>query len=311
MTMTTSSMSEHVGGFLRQFSDEAASFAERVVRSTAIVRGQTDKFEVASGSAWLYDNEHLVTNNHVVADLADPIEAQFPGSRPMQALTIGRDPLTDLAVLRIDPQDVVPLQICTRGARLGELCFAFGSPLGELPESISIGIVSGLKRSLPTGDRQTIFDVIQTDAAINPGNSGGPLVNADGLVIGVNTAVVDGADGIGFAVPADIVAEVVHELITYGAVERASLGVSVTRRTIDGAADGHGLVVTAVKANAAGPLECGDIILAVGDRKVSTQNDLMRALRRDVANRRVAVIVQRKGFEVSVECRPRGVRTVD
>ncbi|WP_204161129.1 S1C family serine protease, partial [Mycolicibacterium mucogenicum] len=112
-----------------------------------------------------------------------------------------------------------------------------------------------------------------------------------------------------FAIPADTVAEVVHELITYGAVERASLGVTVARRAVDGAPGGHALVITAVKANVAGPLERGDAIIAVGDRAVSTQNELLRALRRDVANRRVAVVVMRDGVEVSVECRPRGVRT--
>lgn len=307
--MTTSSMSEVVGGLLRQFSNESAALAQKVVRSTAIVKGQTREFDYATGSAWLYDAEHLVTNDHVITDLVDPIEAQFPDTRPVTALVVGRDPLTDLAVLRIDPQDIAPLTICGHGARLGELCFAFGSPLGAFPESLSIGIVSGLKRSLPTGDRQSIFDVIQTDAAINPGNSGGPLVNVDGRVIGVNTAGIDGADGIGFAIPADTVAEVVHELITYGAVERASLGVTVARRAVDGAPGGHALVITAVKANVAGPLERGDAIIAVGDRAVSTQNELLRALRRDVANRRVAVVVMRDGVEVSVECRPRGVRT--
>jgi S1-C subfamily serine protease len=106
----------------------------------------------------------------------------------------------------------------------------------------------------PPGDKQAIFDVTQTDAAINPGNSGGPLLNVDGLVIGVNTAAIPEADGIGFAVPADTVAEVVHELITYGAVERASLGVSVARRAVDRAPGGHALVVTAVRVNSAGPL---------------------------------------------------------
>ncbi|WP_396910161.1 S1C family serine protease [Mycolicibacterium sp.] len=309
MTVTTNSMSESVLGILRQFSNETAALAERVVQSTAIVKGQTHDFDEGSGSAWLYDAEHLVTNNHVVADFAEPISTQLPGMRPAHARVIGRDPLTDLAVLRIDPQTASPLQISNDGARLGELCFAFGSPLGEFPESISIGIVSGLKRSLPTEDKQAIFDVIQTDAAINPGNSGGPLVNVDGLVIGVNTAAIDGADGIGFAIPADTVSEVVHELITYGAVERASLGVTVARRVVEGAHDGHALVVTAVKANVAGPLERGDMIIAVGDRQISTQNDLLRALRRDVANRKVNVVVMRAGIEVTVECRPRGVRS--
>lgn len=302
-------MSESRLRLLRQFSDELVDLARHVVGSTAIVRGQTGDLDEGSGSAWLYDAEHLVTNNHVVDRMVEPIYAQLPGLAPEEARLINRDPLTDLAVLRIDPQSASPLPIAKHGARLGELCFAFGSPLGEFPESISIGIVSGLKRSLPAGDRQAIFDVIQTDAAINPGNSGGPLVNVDGHVIGVNTAGIDGADGISFAIPSETVADVVHEIVTFGAVERASLGVTVVRRPVDGSPDGHGLVVTAVRANVAGPLEPGDAIIAVGDRPVSTQNDLLRALRRDVADRRVNVVVMRSGFKVSVECLPRGVRT--
>ncbi len=305
----TSSMSNTPGRLLRQFSDEIIELAERVVLSTAIVKGQTHDFDEGSGSAFLYDVQHLVTNNHVVQDLVDPIYVQLPGAQQAEARVVGRDPLTDLAVLRVDPQSAQPLPISPQGARLGELCFAFGSPLGEFPESISIGIVSGLKRSLPTGDKQAIFDVIQTDAAINPGNSGGPLVNVDGQVIGVNTAGITGADGIGFAVPPDTVAEVVHELITYGAVERASLGVSVARRAVDRAPGGHALVVTAVRDNSAGPFERGDVIVAVGDRDIHSQNDLLRALRRDVANRRVTVVVLRDDHEVSIECRPRSVRT--
>ncbi|ORB28016.1 peptidase S1 and S6 chymotrypsin/Hap [Catenulispora acidiphila DSM] [Mycolicibacterium parafortuitum] len=295
---------------LRQFSDEIIELAERVVLSTAIVKGQTQDFEEGGGSAFLYDAEHLVTNHHVVQDLVEPIHVQLPTAHQTEARVVGRDPLTDLAVLRVDPQSAEPLMISPLRARLGELCFAFGSPLGEFPESISIDIVSGLKRSLPTGDKQAIFDVIQTDAAINPGNSGGPLVNVDGQVIGVNTAAIPEADGIGFAVPADTVAEVVHELITYGAVERASLGVSVARRVVDRAPGGHALVVTSVRSNSAGPFEPGDVIVAVGDRDIRSQNDLLRALRRDVANRKVTVVVLRDDHEVSIECRPRSVRTL-
>ncbi|WP_231745048.1 trypsin-like peptidase domain-containing protein [Mycobacterium sp. IS-1590] len=305
----TSSMFNTSARLLRQFSDEITELCERVVRSTAIVKGQTHDFEEGSGSAFICDVEHLVTNNHVVENLDDPIYVQLPGEKQTEARIVGRDPLTDLAVLRVDPQTAEPLKISPDGARLGELCFAFGSPLGEFPESISLGIVSGLKRSLPTGDKQAIFDVIQTDAAINPGNSGGPLVNVDGLVIGVNTAAIPEADGIGFAIPAETVAEVAHELITYGAVERASLGVSVARRAVDRAPGGHALVVTSVRDNSAGPFEPGDAIVAVGDREIRSQNDLLRALRRDVANRKVNVAVLRGEYEVSIECRPRSVRT--
>ncbi len=295
---------------LRQFSDEIVALAEQVVQSTATVTGQTGDFDECSGSAWLYDSEHLVTNHHVVANLVDPIHVQLPDRALTQAWVIGRDPLTDLAVLRTDAQSAPPLKISREGARLGELCFAFGCPLGRYPESISIGIVSGLKRSISAGDRQSIFDVIQTDAAINPGNSGGPLVNSDGLVIGVNTQIdIEARWGVGFAVPAETVAEVATELITYGAVERASLGVTVARRAVSGTPKRHALVITALRSNPAGALREGDVLLAVGDRQITTQNDLIRALRRDVANRRISVTVLRDGEEVLVECLPRSSRS--
>jgi serine protease Do len=294
---------------LRQFSEEIVALAEKVVKSTALVSGQTSDFDEATGSAWLYDAEHLVTNHHVVEDLVDPIHVELPGETPTQAWVIGKDPLTDLAVLRTDRRSAPPLPISGRGARLGELCFAFGSPLGDYPESVSIGIVSGLKRSISAGDRQSIFDVIQTDAAINLGNSGGPLVNAEALVIGVNTAISARAKwGIGFAVPAETVADVARELITYGSVERASLGVTVARKQVRGVPTGHALVITALRTNPAGPLREGDVLLAVGDRAIATQNELLRALRRDVANRRIQVVVLRDGKEVSVECLPRSLR---
>ena len=295
---------------LKQFSEEIVSLAEKVVKSTALVSGQTSDFDEVSGSAWLYDAEHLITNHHVVEDLVDPIQVQLPGDTPTQAWVLGNDPLTDIAVLRTDRRSAPPLQISDQGARLGELCFAFGSPLGRYPESLSIGIVSGLKRSISAGDRASIFDIIQTDAAINPGNSGGPLVNAAGLVIGVNTQIDPRANwGIGFAVPAETVSEVASELIAHGSVQRASLGVTVARKPISGAPTGHALVITAVQDNPAGPLREGDILLAVGDREVTTQNDLLRALRRDVANRRIQITVLRDGQKTSVECLPRGMRT--
>ena len=301
-------MPEPTSALLRQFSDAIVALVDKTVRSTAIVTAQTKALEDAGGSAWLYDAEHLVTNHHVVADLTEPIHVQLPSGAPQPAVIIGHDALTDLAVLRIDPQTVVPLRLSETGAKLGELCFAFGCPLGHFPESISIGIVSGLKRELPTGDTHTLFDVIQTDAAINPGNSGGPLVNTEGRVIGVNTAGIDGADGIGFAIPAETVAETVDELITYGAIERASLRVKVAKRSVQGVTGTHALVVTALRANPAGPFKPEDVLISIGGRRVENQSDLLRILRRDIANRKVDVLVLRDGDEDTLECLPRSTR---
>ena len=302
-------MSELSLALLRQFSDEVVALADKIVRSTAIVTGQTRALEDGGGSAWLYDAEHLVTNHHVIADLTEPINVQLPGDEPTSALVIGHDEFTDLAVLRVNPQSAPPLRLSDKGAKLGELCFAFGSPLGQFPESISIGIVSGLKRKLPTGNAHTLFDAIQTDAAINPGNSGGPLVNTEGLVIGVNTAGIDGADGLGFAIPAETVTEIVDALVCYGAVERASLGVTVAKRALEGVPGGYALVITALRTNTAGSFEPGDVLVAVGNRQIQSQNDLLSALRRGIANRKVDVLVLRNGQKVTVECLPRSERT--
>lgn len=290
---------------LRQFSTEIADLAARVSASTATITGLTRNFDEPTGSAWLYDHEHLVTNNHVVDDLLDPIEVRLPEQGATQAMVVGRDPLTDLAVLRVDRQSTAPLKLSSGPTRLGELCLALGSPLGDFPESISIGIVSGLKRSLPTADKTAIFDVIQTDCAINPGNSGGPLVNVDGLVIGVNTAGISDADGIGFAVPADTVADIVPELLSHGHIQRASLGIGVALRRVEALPNGEGLVVTSVGEKAAGPFERGDVLLTIDDRRVRNQNELLRALRRQVADRKIQITVLRGGENISVTTIPR------
>lgn len=298
-------MSNYEKSLLHQFSDEIAGLAQRVVRSTATVTGQVRDLTEASGSAWLYDAEHLVTNNHVVGDLVGPIRVRFATAAETQALVVGSDPLTDLAVLRVDHQTMEPLQLSDQQPQLGELCLAVGSPLGEFPESISIGIVSGLKRSIPTSNGRAVYDVIQTDCAINPGNSGGPLVDVTGNVIGVNTMGIAEADNINFAISADVVADIVGELLTHGHVERASLGVGVALRQVPDLPGSEGLLVTAVRSNVAGPLERGDVLLRLGDRPLRNQHDLLRALRRDTANRKVEVLVWRAGREVSIECLPR------
>lgn len=292
------------GKLLNALSNEIAALAETVVPSTAIVTGQDRDFGESSGSAWLYDDQHLVTNHHVIDGLVEPVWVRFPGRQETEVKVVGSDPFTDLAVLRVVVQSVPPFTLREKPARLGELCFALGSPLGQYPESMSFGIVSGLKRSLPTDSGRPIYDVIQTDAAINPGNSGGPLISVEGSVLGVNTAGINGAEGIGFAVPADTVADIVPELLAHGSVQRASLGVSVAPRRVGGAEGSDRLVVTAVKNTAAGPFLKGDILSTVGPYEVCSRQDLIRVLRRDMVDRKVDVSVWREGQQMLFECRP-------
>jgi len=300
------SRSDGQPGLLAALSEEITQLVTHVVRSTAIVAGQTKDFGEATGSAWLYQPEYLVTNNHVVCDLVAPIWVRMADQQDLPATLVGRDPMTDLAVLQVPKQeDAPPLKLRSTAARLGELCFALGSPLGEYPESVSIGIVSGLRRRLPVTDSTAIFDVIQTDCAINPGNSGGPLVSAIGEVLGVNTAARRSAEGIGFAVPAETVADIAPELIAHGAIERASLGISVVPRVVDaGAPSRERLVVTAVRNSSAGPFQVGDVLLQIGPHEVKDQQDLLRLLRRDLVNQKVPVRVSRDGKPVAIEVVP-------
>jgi S1-C subfamily serine protease len=298
------SKSDSKSSLLRLLSEEIAGLADKVVRSTAIVTGETRDFSEISGSAWLYDAETLVTNDHVVDELVEPIWVRLADCPAVRAVVVGRDPQTDLAVLHVEHQAASPLQLCQQPPRLGELCFALGSPLGDYPESMNIGIVSGLKRRLPTSAGHVVYDVIQTDCAINHGNSGGPLVSVDGFVLGVNSAGIDKAHGMGFAIPADTVYQIAPELLAHGAIERASLGVHVTFRRVDDGTGVDRLIVTAVRSSAAGPLETGDILLAIGTHPVQNPQDLLRVLGRDMVDRKVAVLVLRRGQQVSIECVP-------
>lgn len=192
------------------------------------------------GSGFIYDElGHIITNNHVV-DGADEISVVFADGKEMTATLVGADPDTDLAVIKVDDEfvgdgDLVPLSLGDSDTlQVGQYVAAIGNPFG-LNGSMTTGIISGLGRVLPAGASQfTIPDIIQTDAAINPGNSGGPLLNLKGEVIGVNTAIASpnrAFAGVGYAVPVNIVRDVVPELIANGRVEHPWLG--ITGRTLD------------------------------------------------------------------------------
>lgn len=179
-----------------------------------------------TGSGFVWDRDgHIVTNYHVIEN-AESIEVKLSDDEVVQARVVGADPQNDLAVLQIDvPADA--LNPLTPGAsdslRVGQRAIAIGNPFG-LDRTLTTGVVSALGRPLQTDQDNYIFNVIQTDAAINPGNSGGPLLNSRGEVIGVNTAVRQDAQGIGFAIPIDTVKRVVPVLIEQGSYPHPWLG---------------------------------------------------------------------------------------
>jgi S1-C subfamily serine protease len=179
-----------------------------------------------TGSGFVYDQAgHIVTNYHVVRG-AESIGVIFSDETEVSAQVVGVDPANDLAVLKVDevPPGILPVELgASADLRVGQRAIAIGNPFG-LDQTLTVGVVSALGRPLQTEEDTYIFNVIQTDAAINPGNSGGPLLDSRGKVIGVNTAVRQNAQGIGFAVPVDTVKRVVPLLIAQGVYPHPWLG---------------------------------------------------------------------------------------
>jgi len=242
------------------------------------------------GSGFIIDGRGWVlTNNHVVQD-ATEIRVQLPDGRELGARVQGTDPLTDVALLQLQlPEDAKALPVVRLGdseaLRVGDWVVAIGNPFG-LGSSVSLGIVSAKARNIEAGP----FDeFLQTDAAINPGNSGGPLFNLRGEVVGINTAIVGGGTGIGFAVPSNLVRALIPQLEKEGAVTRGWLGIAVQDLTADlGEALGlparEGAVVTDVTEGtpaAAAGLQTDDVIVAADGQPI----DSGRALTRTVALR--------------------------
>jgi serine protease Do len=251
-------------------------------------RGAPQQPEVrAGGSGFLVSRDGIiVTNNHVVEDATD-VKVAFVDGREVDAQVLGTDPKTDIAVLKVDADNL--LEPVTWGdsdaARVGDPIFAMGAPFG-LGGTVTSGIVSALGRNLNSGPYD---DFIQVDAPINFGNSGGPLFNAEGQVIGVNSQIYSpsgGNVGIGFAIPAELAQSVVAEIVDHGSVERGWLGVSiqpVTREIADslGLDSDKGALVAEVAAD--GPadkagVEVGDVILRFDDTEIDNVQDLTRAV---------------------------------
>lgn len=203
---------------------------------------RTQLMERGTGSGVIYDKAgYIATNNHVVEG-ASEIIVSLPDGRTVKGKVLGADAVTDLAVVKIDADN---LTVATFGdsdtLQVGEPAIAIGNPLGlEFRGSVTAGVISALNRSIEVGERK--FNLIQTDAAINPGNSGGALVNADGEVVGINSAkvAVSGVEGIGFAIPINTAKPILQELAERGRIARPYLGASLMDQEI---ADRYGFEI--------------------------------------------------------------------
>jgi S1-C subfamily serine protease len=280
-----------------------------------------------TGSGFVIDRQgHIVTNYHVIEN-AESIEVTFSDETQVPARVVGADPITDLAVLLPEelPEQLVTVELGdSADLRVGQRSIAIGNPFG-LDRTLTTGVISALGRPLQTGDEVLIFNVIQTDAAINPGNSGGPLLDSRGRVIGVNTAIRQEAEGIGFAVPVDTVKRIVPVLIEQGSYPHPWLGIlgySVTPELAEtlnlpvergvlvgqlyrgGPADAAGVRGASQQAIVGNRRMFigGDIITAVDGQPVKDWNGLLEYLEFETrVGDRVSLSLLRNGGELTLE----------
>lgn len=259
----------------------------------------------------LADDGYVITNSHVVAQAGGDVRVRLATGDRTPARVVGDDPASDLAVLRTDARSLVSLPLAdTRRLRVGQLVVAIGDPF-RFQRSASLGIVSALDRTLPGPRRRPFEGLVQTDAAINPGNSGGPLLDTEGRVVGINTAVIPHARGIGFAIPAHTVSWVAAMLIKNGRIERPLLGIAASGEELVPALAEEAGQPRAVRVHdvggdtpaAAAGLRKGDLVLAANANPVFTIDDLQRVMVLSGAPE-VSLELLRGGKRVAVAAHP-------
>ena len=277
-------------------------------------RGRGAERSGGTGSGFVFTPDGFaLTNSHVVSG-ASAIRATLADGTTQGAKLVGDDPESDLAVIRLDATALACAELGDSGSlRPGQLVIAIGNPLG-FQATVTAGVVSALGRSIRAQSGRLIAGIIQTDAALNPGNSGGPLVDSRGRVVGVNTAVIAGAQGICFAIPVNTARFVIPRLIRDGRVLRSYLGVvgqsvrlSKRRMQLSHLSEGRGVLVTEVAPNSPaerGGLRPRDIILRYGDAMVSSVDDLHALLTDERIGKSETVVVLRDGVTRSLELQP-------
>jgi len=304
---------------LDAYSHAIIGVVERVSPSVVHVRvrgnGRQGQAGLGSGSGSILSSDGLVlTNNHVV-EHATAIELALADGRRVPARVLGRDADTDIAVLRAETTERLPAVRLgnSKKVRPGQVAVAIGNPFG-FESTVTAGIVSAVGRSLRSQSGRLIGDVIQTDAALNPGNSGGPLVNSRGDVIGVNTAVIMGAQGICFSVASNMAQHVLTQILQHGRVRRAGLGIAGNQvqlpqriKVATGLTQEAGVRVAEVFPNtpaAAAKLVPDDVIVGLDHEIVTGIDDIARVLDGTRIDKRVALHILRSGKLVTIEAIP-------
>jgi S1-C subfamily serine protease len=306
---------------LDAYSRAVIDVVDRIGPAVVGLAVRADKSRGGSGSGVVVAPDGLIlTNSHVAGAAGGPggatrIAVTTADGLDLHARLVGDDPDTDLALIRVDEAVTLPAAPLGDSKRLkrGQLVIAIGNPLG-FESTVTTGVVSALGRSLRSRTGRLIDDLIQTDAALNPGNSGGPLVSSHGEVVGINTAVIMGAQGICFAVAANTAQFVLGELVRHGRVRRAFIGISAQqtaipprRRRAAGIEQDNAVMVGTVESGSAADragLKAGDIVLGLDGVAITGADDLIRTLTGEKIGRSVALDVLRGTERLTISLVP-------
>ncbi|GAB3752186.1 trypsin-like peptidase domain-containing protein [Microlunatus parietis] len=284
--------------------------AEKISQSVVTINAQTRQGTVGGTGVVLDTEGHILTNDHVVSGVGQggTVQVTLPDGRVVDAKVIGTSPNNDLAVIKVDGvEGLVPATFSSSSnVKVGQSVVAVGAPLG-LSESVTSGIVSNTARPVRSGDTgEAVYLALQTDAAINHGNSGGPLVDLNGAVVGINSAIATGSNdseagsiGIGFAIPSDVATRVAAELIKEGRSVDASLGVTVAGvGSQQQAEDPNGVPLQSVAPGSAADragLQAGDQVTKINDIRITSADGLIAAIRFYAPGTSVEITYQRDG----------------
>ena len=273
------------------------------------------------GSGFVIDASGFVLTNAHVVERADKVTVTFQDGRIFDGQVLGKDPVTDVAVIKVDSENLPAVTIGDSDrVQQGQWAIAIGNPLG-LQQTVTVGVISATQRySRDIGIPDKRIGFIQTDAAINPGNSGGPLLNAQGEVIAVNSAIIGGTQGLGFAIPINTAQKIARQLIATGKVEHPYIGIEmvsltpqvkekfnqIPNRKLNIASD-RGILVMTIERNspaAAAKLQVGDVIQAVNDLPVTTAETLQNILDENGINHRMKLQVERQNQSIELTVKP-------
>jgi Do/DeqQ family serine protease len=296
------------------------NFFEGMIPDEMMPNSPQERTESGVGSGFIVtESGQIVTNAHVV-DGADTVEVTLQDGRNFEGRVVGTDPVTDLAVIEVDAEGLPTASWGDSDSlQSGEWAIAIGNPLG-LDSTVTVGIISGTGRSSnQVGVPDKRIDFIQTDAAINPGNSGGPLLNQRGEVIGVNTAIIQGAQGLGFAIPINMVEDIVTQLATNGRVNHAYLGVQMAeltpelQRQINQEAgeeiitEDEGVVIVGIVPDspaADAGLQPGDLLVEVGGETVTDSQSVQRRVAASEVGSELELQIRRQGQDQTLTLEP-------